>query len=164
MCLLAPVLLAFADNEVKYFVLWHSNGSSTVLLLEEHPRIKMDVTNKTLLCTTSIFEITLNMDDVCRYSFEEAADVTSVGEIVATNGSFDKQGESLILSNYPTVGKVYVYTAGGILKESYMLDGSGNLVIPTAGWEKGLYIIKTEKQAIKQQQMIKGKNYRRIKK
>jgi hypothetical protein len=149
MCLLTPVLPAFADNEIKYFVLWHIDGSSTALSLEEHPRIKVDAVNKTLLCTTSTLEISLNMVDVCRYSFEETADVTSVGETVATSGCLDKEGESLILSNHPAFGQAYVYTAGGFLKESYTLDGNGNLIIHTAGWEKGLYIIKIEKTTFK---------------
>jgi hypothetical protein len=61
----------------------------------------------------------------------------------------DKEGESLILSNHPAFGQAYVYTAGGFLKESYTLDGNGNLIIHTAGWEKGLYIIKIEKTTFK---------------
>ena len=145
LCLFWLSLPAAGNDEIKYFVLWHSDGRSTALALQEHPRIKVDAANKQIICATDSREISLTMADVRRYSFEETADITSIGEILAPVGSLDKQGVSLILSNFPSGEKVSVYTSGGILKSSHTTDGAGSLTLYTQGWEQGLYIVKTEK-------------------
>ena len=149
MCLFALSLPAYSGDEIKYFVLWHFDGSITALALEEHPRIRVDAANKQLVCATSTREISLNMAAVRRYSFEETADITSVVATPAPCGTLDKQGESLILSNFPGGEKVSVYTSGGILKSSHTINGDGSLTLHTQGWEQGLYIIKTEKTTYK---------------
>ena len=144
LCMFALSLPAYCGDEIKYFVLWHSDGSSTALALEEHPLIKVDAANKQLVCCTDTREITLVMDDVSRYSFEETADVTSVNELPATAASFGKCGETIMLNNFAAGTKVNIYTSGGILNESHTTDLSGSLIIDTQSWSKGLYIIKAE--------------------
>lgn len=147
--LFALSLPAYCANEIKYFVLWHGDGSSTALALEEHPLIKVDTANKQLICCTDACEITLNLSDVKRYSFEETVGITSVDETNAVVGGMDKCGESLIFSNFATDTQVKVYTVVGVLKESRATDSNGNLTIHTEGWDKGFYIIKTEKTTYK---------------
>lgn len=149
MCLFASSLPAYCTDEIKYFVLWHCDGSSTALALEEHPLIKVDTANKQLICCTDACEITLNLNDVKRYSFEETAGITSIDETNAVVGNMDKCGESLIFSNFAADTQVKVYTAAGVLKESRATDSSGSLTIHTDGLDKGLYIIKTEKTTYK---------------
>lgn len=148
LCLFALSSPAYSADEIKYFVLWHSDGSSTALALEEHPLIKVDATNKQLLCNTSTREVTFTFADVCRYSFEKTAP-TSINATMENTGNFDKCGESIMLSNFPAATKVNIYTSVGILKESHTTDIGGNLIIYTENWSKGLYIIKTEKLTYK---------------
>ena len=149
MCFLALGLPGYAADEIKYFVLWHGDGSSTALALQEHPRIRVDAANKQLICATDTREISLNMADVRRYSFEKAGVVTSVEAISAPAGTLDKKGETVVLGNFAAETQVNVYSAAGMLKESHTTDKEGNLTIHTNSWEKGLYIIKTEKTTYK---------------
>ena len=149
MCLFVLSQPVHCSDEIKYFVLWHDDGSSTALALEEHPLIKGDAANKQLICSTDTREITLNFYDVKRYSFEETADITSVNATIASAGSLSKCGESLTLINFTADTPVFVYTTDGILKEKHLINGDGNLTIHTQSWAQGLYIIKTEKTTYK---------------
>ena len=54
-----------------------------------------------------------------------------------------------MLGNFAAETQVNVYSAAGMLKESHTTDKEGNLTIHTNSWEKGLYIIKTEKTTYK---------------
>ncbi len=149
MCLLILSLPAFCSDEIKYLVLWHGDGSSTALALEEHPLIKVDTANKQLICCTDACEITLDFNDVKRYSFEETYDITSVDAKNAIMGGIDNCGGSFILTNFAADAQVKVYTVAGTLKECFVTDINGNLTIHTEGWNKGLYIIKVEKTTYK---------------
>lgn len=145
--LLGLVTLPIYASEYKCLVLWHANGSQTVIGLYKEPRLTFDA--KSIIVYSPVLEMTFPKSEILKYTFEDKAAETAIEMIRKDQLEFLVTSTQIIVKGPVSNAKVFLFNISGkIIPVSVNHVGEG-IQISLSSIAKGIYVLSVGDQSIK---------------
>ncbi|MGG6545306.1 UNVERIFIED_CONTAM: T9SS type A sorting domain-containing protein [Prevotella sp. 15_C9] len=145
--LLLTLLLSLSTQaKVTNIIVWLTSGETVTYSLAEHPKVIPG--SEEVKITTTKSEIVYNAGEVKKITFDDPA---SIEQKVAdsANETVRFYGNAMHLSGFKAGESVRVFDTSGKLCYSYQTDNVGGLTIRLDNFQKGIYIVKTNRYSSK---------------
>ena len=141
----AKALHASTMNETSttlYFTAWLNNGETNAYAFNEHPVITFEDAN--IIIETRSERVEYSQQSVCKFTIEKTPPQPSdINELQISTQIQMRQGDIYILGG-KTGMVVKIYSLNGTLVDTHQANTTGEVVIHTSQYAKGIYLIQTE--------------------
>ena len=130
------VLCSSGRLNAQSLVLWHPNGSTTVIELFNQPLVQFS--GDKVLVTSPVINLEYDKNDVVRFTYKDIDTKISTPE--ARTDIEQKDGQ-IIFHNVSSADKVAIYKADGIRVPVQFSFKGGNAVLPLSSLPSGVYLL-----------------------
>lgn len=145
--LLGFVTLPTHASEYKCLILWHVNGTQTVIGLYKEPRLTFDA--KSLIVYSPVLEMTFPKSEILKYTFEDKGVGTAMETIKKERLEFLITSTQIIVKGPVNNAKVSLFNISGKAISVPVDYESEGIRIPLSSIAKGMYVLSVGDQSIK---------------
>lgn len=135
-----------AESSTTKLVLFDKNGQKYEYILDTKPKLMF--AEDQLLISVSGVTVYFNLNEMARFSYENAAVQTNVVDVV-TDNNYIYNGNTLIFPSLPANSKIRIYNLSGILILSKDIANAGEYALPLNDLEAGNYLVNVNNKTIK---------------
>lgn len=133
--ILLLALFCGSRMSAQSLVLWHSDGSTTVIELFNQPLVQF--AGDKVLITSPVINLEYDKNDVIRFTYKDVEDRISTPE--ARTNIEQKDGQ-IIFHNVTSADKIAIYKADGVRIPVQLSFQRGNAVLPLSEIPSGVYL------------------------